>query len=304
MWQYVTLTVLLNLILATWALWGIWQVKERRSVWECTVCMCMAVMHRSLLFCDCYLQSHTPLHPVISSNLYLLFTPPPPQPVISPSSPSLSSGPWHYPSSTTLPTGEPYRLPVSTGTPLLFCWMSPANGEMTRTKCVSICTKQKECCHGWLNWNTTLRTHLITNKQWTLQIHKFAAKHLQVFVRFLLFWQHHQREWHWLHKEITVNWHLARGHSCWLGPEQPPSSNLHSSGIMLSAGCGPDKMKHGLWWAKAHEKGNNGSSSSLSGRCQGGPLTTHSFLKTYLEVCIWILPCHSQEKQDVCQSEK
>ncbi len=141
----------------------------------------------TLLFCDCYLQSHTtaPSHFLPSLSP---FHSPTPQSLISPSSLSLSSGPWHYPSSTSLPTGEPYRLPVSTGTPLLFCWMSPTNGEMTRTKCgVSICTKHKEYCHGWVNWNSTSCTHLISNKQWTLQIHKFAAKHLQVSVHFYCF---------------------------------------------------------------------------------------------------------------------
>ncbi len=36
MWQHVTQTVLLNLILATWVLWSFWQVKER---------MCMNVQY-------------------------------------------------------------------------------------------------------------------------------------------------------------------------------------------------------------------------------------------------------------------
>lgn len=189
MWQHVTLTVLLNLILATWALWGIWQAKERGTVCECTVkYVCVRHWCSALFFFVIATCSPTLLHPLISSHLYLLFTPPPPPSPISPSSLSLSSGPWHYPSSTTLPTGEPYRLPVSTGTPLLFCWMSPTNGEMTRTKCrVSIRTKHKEYCHGWLNWNSTSHTHLISNKQWTLQIHNVAAKHLQVSMHFYCF---------------------------------------------------------------------------------------------------------------------
>lgn len=142
-----------------------------------------------LFFCDCYLLSHSPAPSHFLLSLSLFHSSTSTAPPFFP-----GSGPWHYPSSTTLPTGEPYRLAVSTGTPLLFSWMSPSNREMTWTKCmVSICTRPKkksggkENCHGWLNWNRTSCAPLITNKQWTLQIHKFAAKHSQAFVHFWCF---------------------------------------------------------------------------------------------------------------------
>lgn len=122
----------------------------------------------------------------------------------------------------------------------------------------------------------------------------------------LLFWQHHQREWQWLHKEVTVNWHLARGHSCWLGAEQPPDSNLHSSGNNVVSwlwgwqnqiwgtvhGLKRSRKNNGQVWAPC------GDSSRLGGWCQVAPLTTQSFLKRYLEAWIWIgrATCQSAPK--------
>lgn len=39
-------------------------------------------------------------------------------------------------------------------------------------------------CHGWVNWK---KAHLITKKQWPLQIHKFAGKQLEFFEPFYCF---------------------------------------------------------------------------------------------------------------------
>lgn len=132
--------------------------RQRECVWMYSM-YCVYVRSSLLWLLPAVPHSCTLLFP---PYLYLLFTPPPPQPLVSPSSLSLSSGPWHYPSSTTLPTGEPYRLPVSTGTPLLFCWMSPTNGEMTRTKCVvSICNKpKKKGKRSVLSWLNKLKQHV------------------------------------------------------------------------------------------------------------------------------------------------
>lgn len=93
---------------------------------------------------------------------------------ISFSLPSLSlsgSGPWHYPSGITLPTGEPCRPPASTGTPLLFSWMSHTNGEMTE---FAVCVRTKKKRRVVLSWLTGLKLHLLTNKQQPLQINTFA----------------------------------------------------------------------------------------------------------------------------------
>ena len=60
----------------------------------------------------------------------------------------------------------------------------------------------------------------------------------------LLFWQHLQGPWQRLHKEVTAKRCLTRGHSCWVGPEQPPTFSPHSSGIMMSAGCAADTTRH------------------------------------------------------------
>lgn len=47
--------------------------------------------------------------------------------------------------------------------------------------------KKGEYCHGRLNWDSISHAHLISNKKWTLQIHKFAIKLLQAFVHFYCF---------------------------------------------------------------------------------------------------------------------
>lgn len=135
---------------------------------------------------------------------------------------------------------------------------------------------------------------LVTNKQWTLRISQICA--------LLLFWQHHRGQRQRLHKEVTANWHLTRGHSCWLGPEQPPTLSLHSSGIMLSAGCAADKTRH---WGMAGEgrperndgqvRAPRGDSSSRSGKCQGWT-TDHQ--ERYLE------PQPSVMGWDSCLSSK
>lgn len=178
MWQHMTWVLCP-------VLWGI------GTVGECTICMCMPLTLYIVLFCDCYLQSHTP-----APSHFPLSLPPFHSP--TPTAPHIPLLPLAKQWSVTLSIQykSPHRKAISAphGLHYFFCWMSPTSGVMTRTKCVvSICTKQKEYGHGWLNWNSTSHTHIITNKQWTLQIHKFSAKHMQVSVH-LLFWQHHQRE--------------------------------------------------------------------------------------------------------------
>ena len=210
-----TLTVLLNLILATWALGGIWQVKDRGSVCECTAGICMATM--PLL----WLLPAVPTLPylLISTHLYLLFTPSPP-PTPPPLSRSLSSGPWHYPSNITLPTGEPYWLPASAGTPLPFLLNVSDKWRNDKNKMCGIYLykarkyERGERCHGWLSWSSTSRSQLITNEQWSLQNSQICRQRLASSPRsFTACWQRRRRERRWLQIEATVNWHLARGPS-------------------------------------------------------------------------------------------
>lgn len=152
-------------------------------------------MCTALLFCDCYLRSCT-LAPSHFLHLHLLFTPPPPQPPRIPL--LLLSKQWSV--TLSIQYNSPHRRAISAaclhGDSITFfaeCLLQMEKWQEQNVWCLFVLSpkkktkKKEECRHGWLNWNSTSRTHLITNEQWTLQIHKFAAKHLQVSVHFYCF---------------------------------------------------------------------------------------------------------------------
>lgn len=120
--------------------------------------------------------------------------------------------------------------------------------------------KKKEERRNRTSRLTTLEQHATSpaNEQRTLRIHKF--------VHFSLFWQQHRGQWQRLHKEVTAGRHVTRGHSCWLGPKQPPTFSLHSGGIMLSAGCAADKSWHEGEWTRNKWRSSTGLLCSPSER--------------------------------------
>lgn len=132
--------------------------------------------------------SPTCMHPLISSYLYLLFTP------STHTGPRIPFLPLSKQRSVTLsiqynsPHGGAISAACLHRDPITFLLNVSYKWRNDKTKMCGVYLKKGSTgCHGWLNWDSTSHTHLITNKKWTLQIHRFAIKHLQVSVHFYCF---------------------------------------------------------------------------------------------------------------------